>query len=153
MLKELNDIKVNFQKSLKETIKYLLNFGKPFMITFRPDTTWEEIIEDLDEDNIESYSENNTLTIKIENEQLEYAFLQERSQKECLHFIKDHIEYVIPLEDIEVLWFDLEFSINFLRNPFMVNLVEYQFHLEEMDQLESGIYQEDSELEDSELEE
>jgi len=48
-----------------------------------------------------------------------------------LHFTLEGVEYVIPLEDIEVLWLDKEYTVNILRNPVMVKQVEYQFYLEE----------------------
>lgn len=112
-----------FQKSLKEIIKEKINLGSTFMITFRPDSSWENVIE-IDED-------EDTYTVMLNEETLLYTFIEKRNKKDALHFTIDGVEYVIPLEDIEVLWLDKEYTVNILRNPVMVKQVEYQFYLEE----------------------
>ena len=112
-----------FQKSLKEIIREKINLGSAFMITFRPDTSWENVIE-IDED-------EDTYTVILNEETLLYTFIEKRNKKDALHFTLEGVEYVIPLEDIEVLWLDKEYTVNILRNPVMVKQVEYQFYLEE----------------------
>lgn len=112
-----------FQKSLKEIIKEKINLGSPFMITFRPNSSWVNVIE-IDED-------EETYTVMLNEETLLYTFIEKRNKKDALHFTIDGVEYVIPLEDIEVLWLDKEYTVNILRNPVMVKQVEYQFYLEE----------------------
>ena len=108
-----------FQKSLKEIIREKINLGSAFMVTFRPDTSWENVIE-IDED-------EDTYTVMLNEETLLYTFIEKRNKKDALHFTLEGVEYVIPLEDIEVLWLDKEYTVNILRNPVMVKQVEYQF--------------------------
>ena len=120
---EILKISSVFQKSLKEIIREKINLGSTFMITFRPDTSWENVIE-IDED-------EETYTVMLNEETLLYTFIEKRNKKDALHFTLEGVEYVIPLEDIEVLWLDKEYTINILRNPVMVKQVEYQFYLEE----------------------
>ena len=112
-----------FQKSLKEIISEKINLGSTFMVTFRPDTSWENVIE-IDED-------EDIYTVMLNEETLLYTFIEKRNKKDALHFTLEGVEYVIPLEDIEVLWLDKEYTVNILRNPVMVKQVEYQFYLEE----------------------
>ena len=120
---EILKISSVFQKSLKEIIREKINLGSAFMVTFRPDTSWENVIEiDKDED---------TYTVMLNEETLLYTFIEKRNKKDALHFTLEGVEYVIPLEDIEVLWLDKEYTVNILRNPVMVKQVEYQFYLEE----------------------
>lgn len=120
---EILKISSVFQKSLKEIIREKINLGSPFMVTFRPDTSWENVIE-IDED-------EETYTVMLNEETLLYTFIEKRNKKDALHFTLEGVEYVIPLEDIEVLWLDKEYTVNILRNPVMVKQVEYQFYLEE----------------------
>ena len=120
---EILKISSVFQKSLKEIIREKINLGSAFMITFRPDTSWENVIE-IDED-------EDTYTVMLNEETLLYTFIEKRNKKDALHFTLEGVEYVIPLEDIEVLWLDKEYTVNILRNPVMVKQVEYQFYLEE----------------------
>lgn len=120
---EILKISSVFQKSLKEIIREKINLGSAFMVTFRPDTSWENVIE-IDED-------EDTYTVMLNEETLLYTFIEKRNKKDALHFTLEGVEYVIPLEDIEVLWLDKEYTINILRNPVMVKQVEYQFYLEE----------------------
>lgn len=120
---EILKISSVFQKSLKEIIREKINLGSAFMVTFRPDTSWENVIE-IDE-NEETY------TVMLNEETLLYTFIEKRNKKDALHFTLEGVEYVIPLEDIEVLWLDKEYTVNILRNPVMVKQVEYQFYLEE----------------------
>lgn len=120
---EILKISSVFQKSLKEIIREKINLGSAFMITFRPDTSWENVIE-IDED-------EETYTVMLNEETLLYTFIEKRNKKDALHFTLEGVEYVIPLEDIEVLWLDKEYTVNILRNPVMVKQVEYQFYLEE----------------------
>ena len=120
---EILKISSVFQKSLKEIIREKINLGSAFMITFRPDTSWENVIE-IDED-------EDTYTVILNEETLLYTFIEKRNKKDALHFTLEGVEYVIPLEDIEVLWLDKEYTVNILRNPVMVKQVEYQFYLEE----------------------
>ena len=120
---EILKISSVFQKSLKEIIKEKINLGSAFMVTFRPDTSWENVIE-IDED-------EETYTVMLNEETLLYTFIEKRNKKDALHFTLEGVEYVIPLEDIEVLWLDKEYTVNILRNPVMVKQVEYQFYLEE----------------------
>ena len=120
---EILKISSVFQKSLKEIIKEKINLGSAFMVTFRPDTSWENVIE-IDED-------EDTYTVMLNEETLLYTFIEKRNKKDALHFTLEGVEYVIPLEDIEVLWLDKEYTVNILRNPVMVKQVEYQFYLEE----------------------
>lgn len=120
---EILKISSVFQKSLKEIIREKINLGSTFMITFRPDTSWENVIE-IDEN-------EDTYTVMLNEETLLYTFIEKRNKKDALHFTLEGVEYVIPLEDIEVLWLDKEYTINILRNPVMVKQVEYQFYLEE----------------------
>ena len=47
---EISKISNVFYKSLKEIIKDKINLGSPFMITFRPDLSWERVIELEEED-------------------------------------------------------------------------------------------------------
>ena len=120
---EILKISSVFQKSLKEIIREKINLGSAFMVTFRPDTSWENVIE-IDED-------EETYTVMLNEETLLYTFIEKRNKKDALHFTLEGVEYVIPLEDIEVLWLDKEYTVNILRNPVMVKQVEYQFYLEE----------------------
>ncbi len=120
---EILKISSVFQKSLKEIIREKINLGSAFMVTFRPDTSWENVIE-IDED-------EDTYTVILNEETLLYTFIEKRNKKDALHFTLEGVEYVIPLEDIEVLWLDKEYTVNILRNPVMVKQVEYQFYLEE----------------------
>lgn len=120
---EILKISSVFQKSLKEIIREKINLGSTFMITFRPDTSWENVIE-IDEN-------EDTYTVMLNEETLLYTFIEKRNKKDALHFTLEGVEYVIPLEDIEVLWLDKEYTVNILRNPVMVKQVEYQFYLEE----------------------
>ena len=120
---EILKISSVFQKSLKEIIREKINLGSSFMVTFRPDTSWENVIE-IDED-------EDTYTVILNEETLLYTFIEKRNKKDALHFTLEGVEYVIPLEDIEVLWLDKEYTVNILRNPVMVKQVEYQFYLEE----------------------
>ena len=120
---EILKISSVFQKSLKEIIREKINLGSAFMITFRPDTSWENVIE-IDEN-------EDTYTVMLNEETLLYTFIEKRNKKDALHFTLEGVEYVIPLEDIEVLWLDKEYTVNILRNPVMVKQVEYQFYLEE----------------------
>ena len=120
---EILKISSVFQKSLKEIIREKINLGSAFMVTFRPDTSWENVIE-IDED-------EDTFTVMLNEETLLYTFIEKRNKKDALHFTLEGVEYVIPLEDIEVLWLDKEYTVNILRNPVMVKQVEYQFYLEE----------------------
>ena len=120
---EILKISSVFQKSLKEIIREKINLGSAFMVTFRPDTSWENVIE-IDED-------EDTYTVMLNEETLLYTFIEKRNKKDALHFTLEGMEYVIPLEDIEVLWLDKEYTVNILRNPVMVKQVEYQFYLEE----------------------
>ena len=120
---EILKISSVFQKSLKEIIREKFNLGSAFMVTFRPDTSWENVIE-IDED-------EDTYTVMLNEETLLYTFIEKRNKKDALHFTLEGVEYVIPLEDIEVLWLDKEYTVNILRNPVMVKQVEYQFYLEE----------------------
>ena len=120
---EILKISSVFQKSLKEIIREKINLGSAFMVTFRPDTSWENVIE-IDED-------EDTYTVTLNEETLLYTFIEKRNKKDALHFTLEGVEYVIPLEDIEVLWLDKEYTVNILRNPVMVKQVEYQFYLEE----------------------
>ena len=120
---EILKISSVFQKSLKEIIREKINLGSAFMVTFRPDTSWENVIE-IDED-------EDTYTVILNEETLLYTFIEKRNKKDALHFTLEGVEYVIPLEDIEVLWLDNEYTVNILRNPVMVKQVEYQFYLEE----------------------
>ena len=120
---EILKISSVFQKSLKEIIREKINLGSAFMGTFRPDTSWENVIE-IDED-------EETYTVMLNEETLLYTFIEKRNKKDALHFTLEGVEYVIPLEDIEVLWLDKEYTVNILRNPVMVKQVEYQFYLEE----------------------
>ena len=120
---EILKISSVFQKSLKEIIREKINLGSTFMVTFRPDTSWENVIE-IDED-------EDTYTVILNEETLLYTFIEKRNKKDALHFTLEGVEYVIPLEDIEVLWLDKEYTVNILRNPVMVKQVEYQFYLEE----------------------
>ncbi len=120
---EILKISSVFQKSLKEIIREKINLGSAFMVTFRPDTSWENVIE-IDED-------EDTYTVMLNEETLLYTFIEKRNKKDALHFTLEGVEYVIPLEDIEVLWLDKEYTVNILRNPVMVKQVEYQFYLEE----------------------
>lgn len=120
---EILKISSVFQKSLKEIIREKINLGSAFMVTFRPDTSWENVVE-IDED-------EETYTVMLNEETLLYTFIEKRNKKDALHFTLEGVEYVIPLEDIEVLWLDKEYTINILRNPVMVKQVEYQFYLEE----------------------
>lgn len=120
---EILKISSVFQKSLKEIIREKINLGSAFMVTFRPDTSWENVIE-IDED-------EETYTVILNEETLLYTFIEKRNKKDALHFTLEGVEYVIPLEDIEVLWLDKEYTVNILRNPVMVKQVEYQFYLEE----------------------
>ena len=120
---EILKISSVFQKSLKEIIREKINLGSAFMLTFRPDTSWENVIE-IDED-------EETYTVMLNEETLLYTFIEKRNKKDALHFTLEGVEYVIPLEDIEVLWLDKEYTVNILRNPVMVKQVEYQFYLEE----------------------
>ena len=120
---EILKISSVFQKSLKEIIREKINLGSAFMVTFRPDTSWENVIE-IDED-------EETYTVMLNEETLLYTFIEKRNKKDALHFTFEGVEYVIPLEDIEVLWLDKEYTVNILRNPVMVKQVEYQFYLEE----------------------
>ena len=120
---EILKISSVFQKSLKELIREKINLGSAFMVTFRPDTSWENVIE-IDED-------EETYTVMLNEETLLYTFIEKRNKKDALHFTLEGVEYVIPLEDIEVLWLDKEYTVNILRNPVMVKQVEYQFYLEE----------------------
>ena len=118
---EISKISNVFYKSLKEIIKDKINLGSPFMITFRPDLSWERVIE-LEED---------TYTVMLNEGTLLYTFIEKRNKKDAIHFTLNEVEYVIPLEDIEILWLDKDYTTNFIRNPFMVKKVEYQFYLEE----------------------
>ena len=118
---EISKISNIFYKSLKEIIKDKINLGSPFMITFRPDLRWERVIE-LEED---------TYTVMLNEGTLLYTFIEKRNKKDAIHFTLNEVEYVIPLEDIEILWLDKDYTTNFIRNPFMVKKVEYQFYLEE----------------------
>ena len=120
---EILKISSVFQKSLKEIIREKINLGSAFMVTFRPDTSWENVIE-IDED-------EETYTVMLNEETLLYTFIEKRNKKDALHFTLEGVEYVIPLEDIEVLWLDKEYTVNILRNPVMVKQVDYQFYLEE----------------------
>ena len=120
---EILKISSVFQKSLKEIIREKINLGSAFMVTFRPDTSWENVIE-IDED-------EDTYTVILNEETLLYTFIEKRNKKDALHFTLEGVEYVIPLEDIEVLWLYKEDTVNILRNPVMVKQVEYQFYLEE----------------------
>ena len=120
---EILKISSVFQKSLKEIIREKINLGSAFMVTFRPDTSWENVIE-IDED-------EDTYTVMLNEETLLYTFIEKRNKKDALHFTLEGVEYVIPLEDIEVLWLDKDYTVNILRNPVMVKQVEYQFYLEE----------------------
>ena len=120
---EILKISSIFQKSLKEIIREKINLGSAFMVTFRPDTSWENVVE-IDED-------EETYTVMLNEETLLYTFIEKRNKKDALHFTLEGVEYVIPLEDIEVLWLDKEYTVNILRNPVMVKQVEYQFYLEE----------------------
>ncbi len=120
---EILKISSVFQKSLKEIIREKINLGSAFMVTFRPDTSWENVIE-IDED-------EETYTVMLNEETLLYTFIEKRNKKDALHFTLEGVEYVIPLEDIEVLWLDKEYTVNILRNPVMVKQVEYQFYLED----------------------
>ena len=120
---EILKISSVFQKSLKEIIREKINLGSAFMVTFRPDTSWENVIE-IDED-------EDTYTVMLNEETLLYTFIEKRNKKDALHFTLEGVEYIIPLEDIEVLWLDKEYTVNILRNPVMVKQVEYQFYLEE----------------------
>lgn len=120
---EILKISSVFQKSLKEIIREKINLGSAFMVTFRPDTSWENVVE-IDED-------EETYTVMLNEETLLYTFIEKRNKKDALHFTLEGVEYVIPLEDIEVLWLDKEYTVNILRNPVMVKQVEYQFYLEE----------------------
>ena len=120
---EILKISSVFQKSLKEIIREKINLGSAFMVTFRPDTSWENVIE-IDED-------EETYTVMLNEETLLYTFIEKRNKKDALHFTLEGVEYVIPLEDIEVLWLDKEYTVNILRNTVMVKQVEYQFYLEE----------------------
>ena len=120
---EILKISSVFQKSLKEIIREKINLGSAFMVTFRPDTSWENVIE-IDED-------EDTYTVILNEETLLYTFIEKRNKKDALHFTLEGVEYVIPLEDIEVLWLDKEYTVNILRNPVMVKQVEYQFYLED----------------------
>ena len=120
---EILKISSVFQKSLKEIIREKINLGSAFLITFRPDTSWENVIE-IDEN-------EDTYTVMLNEETLLYTFIEKRNKKDALHFTLEGVEYVIPLEDIEVLWLDKEYTVNILRNPVMVKQVEYQFYLEE----------------------
>ena len=120
---EILKISSVFQKSLREIIREKINLGSAFMVTFRPDTSWENVIE-IDED-------EETYTVMLNEETLLYTFIEKRNKKDALHFTLEGVEYVIPLEDIEVLWLDKEYTVNILRNPVMVKQVEYQFYLEE----------------------
>lgn len=120
---EILKISSVFQKSLKEIIREKINLGSAFMVTFRPDTSWENVIE-IDED-------EDTYTVMLNEETLLYTFIEKRNKKDALHFTLEGVEYVIPLEDIEVLWLDKEYTVNILRNPVMVKQVEYQFYLED----------------------
>ena len=120
---EILKISSVFQKSLKEIIREKINLGYAFMVNFRPDTSWENVIE-IDED-------EETYTVMLNEETLLYTFIEKRNKKDALHFTLEGVEYVIPLEDIEVLWLDKEYTVNILRNPVMVKQVEYQFYLEE----------------------
>ena len=120
---EILKISSVFQKSLKEIIREKINLGSAFMVTFRPDTSWENVIE-IDEN-------EDTYTVILNEETLLYTFIEKRNKKDALHFTLEGVEYVIPLEDIEVLWLDKEYTVNILRNPVMVKQVEYQFYLEE----------------------
>ena len=122
---EISKISNVFYKSLKEIIKDKINLGSPFMVTFRPDLSWERVIELEEED---------TYTVMLNEGTLLYTFIEKRNKKDALHFTLEGVEYVIPLEDIEdieVLWLDKEYTVNILRNPVMVKQVEYQFYLEE----------------------
>ena len=120
---EILKISSVFQKSLKEIIREKINLGSAFMVTFRPDTSWENVIE-IDED-------EETYPVMLNEETLLYTFIEKSIKKDALHFTLEGVEYVIPLEDIEVLWLDKEYTVNILRNPVMVKQVEYQFYLEE----------------------
>ena len=120
---EILKISSVFQKSIKKIKKKKINLGSAFMVTFRPDTSWENVIE-IDED-------EETYTVMLNEETLLYTFIEKRNKKDALHFTLEGVEYVIPLEDIEVLWLDKEYTVNILRNPVMVKQVEYQFYLEE----------------------
>ena len=120
---EILKISSVFQKSLKEIIREKINLGSAFRVTFRPDTSWAKVIE-IDED-------EDTYTVMLNEETLLYTFIEKRNKKDALHFTLEGVEYVIPLEDIEVLWLDKEYTVNILRNPVMVKQVEYQFYLEE----------------------
>ena len=92
------------------------------MVTFRPDLSWERVIE-LEEEDI--------YTVMLNEGTLLYTFIEKRNKKDAIHFTLNEVEYVIPLEDIEILWLDKDYTTNFIRNPFMVKKVEYQFYLEE----------------------
>ena len=118
---EISKISNVFYKSLKEIIKDKINLGSPFMVTFRTDLSWERVIE-LEED---------TYTVMLNEGTLLYTFIEKRNKKDAIHFTLNEVEYVIPLEDIEILWLDKDYTTNFIRNPFMVKKVEYQFYLEE----------------------
>ena len=120
---EILKISSVFQKSLKEIIRDIINLGSAFFVTFRPDTCWENVIEIVDD--------QDTYTVMLNEETLLYTFIEKRNKKDALHFTLEGVEYVIPLEDIEVLWLDKEYTVNILRNPVMVKQVEYQFYLEE----------------------
>ena len=119
---EISKISNVFYKSLKEIIKDKINLGSPFMVTFRPDLSWERVIE---------LGEEDTYTVMLNEGTLLYTFIEKRNKKDALHFTLEGVEYVIPLEDIEVLWLYKEDTVNILRNPVMVKQVEYQFYLEE----------------------
>ena len=119
---EISKISNVFYKSLKEIIKDKINLSSPFMITFRPDLSWERVIELEEED---------TYTVMLNEGTLLYTFIEKRNKKDAIHFTLNEVEYVIPLEDIEILWLDKDYTTNFIRNPFMVKKVEYQFYLEE----------------------
>lgn len=119
---EISKISNVFYKSLKEIIKDKINLDSPFMITFRPDLSWERVIELEEED---------TYTVMLNEGTLLYTFIEKRNKKDAIHFTLNQVEYVIPLEDIEILWLDKDYTTNFIRNPFMVKKVEYQFYLEE----------------------
>ena len=129
---EILKISSVFQKSLKEIIREKINLGSAFMVTFRPDTSWENVIE-IDED-------EDTYTVMLNEETLLYTFIEKRNKKDALHFTLEGVEYVIPLEDIEVLWLDKEYTVNILRNPVMViQSLEYLMVFYFLRKVEKGI--------------
>ena len=65
---EILKISSVFQKSLKEIIREKINLGSAFMVTFRPDTSWENVIE-IDED-------EDTYTVMLNEETLLYTFIE-----------------------------------------------------------------------------